>query len=80
MRAEKAARAQIDDLEHRIAEIRGQKVMSANRTHSSCGGFDPDLASIYGVTTARLNQEVERDQEHFPSDFVFRVTSAGTRL
>lgn len=65
MPAEKAARAQINRLEHLIYEIRGQKVM-----------LDADLASVYGVTTARLNQQVKRNQERFPSDFVFQVTNA----
>lgn len=40
--------------------IRGQKVI-----------LDADLARIYGVTTARLNQQVNRNQKKFPPDFMF---------
>ncbi len=36
--------------------------------------LDSDLARIYGVTTARLNQQVKRNQERFPDDFVFQLT------
>jgi hypothetical protein len=36
--------------------------------------LDSDLARIYGVTTARLNQQVKRNQERFPEDFVFQLT------
>ncbi len=43
-----------------ILFIRGQKVM-----------LDADLAALYGVTTKRLNEQVKRNQERFPLDFVF---------
>src|SRR2546422_9959937 len=46
-----------------IRLIRGQKVI-----------LDSDLAKIYGVRTARLNQQVNRNLERFPSDFMFRLT------
>jgi hypothetical protein len=36
---------------------------------------DADLAVIYGVTTARLNQQVRRNQERFPEDFAFSLTA-----
>ena len=36
--------------------------------------LDADLAQIYGVTTARLNEQVRRNTERFPSDFVFQLT------
>ena len=32
------------------------------------------MARIYGVTTARLNQQVNRDLEKFPGDFTFQLT------
>jgi ORF6N domain len=64
MASEKAATLEIDRLENFIYEIRGQKVM-----------LDAGLASVYGVTTARLNQQVKRNQERFPGDFVFQLTS-----
>lgn len=46
-----------------IFTFRGEKVI-----------LDSDLASIYGVTTARLNQQVKRNKKKFPNDFVFRLT------
>jgi hypothetical protein len=36
--------------------------------------LDTDLARIYGVTTARLNQQVKRNQERFPPDFMFQLS------
>jgi ORF6N domain len=35
--------------------------------------LDSDLAQLYGVTTSRLNEQVKRNLERFPSDFVFRL-------
>jgi hypothetical protein len=45
--------------------IRCQKVM-----------LDSDLAAIYGVTTAQLNQALRRNRERFPGDFAFRLSFA----
>jgi hypothetical protein len=45
--------------------IRGQKVM-----------LDSDLAAIYGVTTAQLNQALRRNRERFPADFAFKMSPA----
>lgn len=52
-------------VEERILVIRGQKVM-----------IDSDLAEIYGVTTKRLNQQVKRNRNRFPEDFIFQITAA----
>ena len=52
-------------LETRILEFRGQKVM-----------IDSDLAELYGVTTKRLNEQVRRNIERFPKDFMFQLTAA----
>jgi hypothetical protein len=46
----------------RIYLIRGEKVM-----------LDSDLAELYGVTTAALNQAVKRNPERFPGDFMFQI-------
>ena len=51
-------------VERRILLIRGQKVI-----------LDADLADLYGVTTKRLNQQVNRNRLRFPEDFVFQLTS-----
>lgn len=54
----------IERIEHSIVVIRGKRVM-----------MDWDLAEIYGVTTKRLNQQVKRNEERFPEDFMFQLTS-----
>ncbi|HKC35945.1 MAG TPA: ORF6N domain-containing protein [Chitinophagaceae bacterium] len=50
-------------IQQKIFEIRGQNVM-----------LDFDLAALYGVETRRLNEQVKRNLERFPSDFMFRLT------
>jgi hypothetical protein len=37
--------------------------------------LDTDLAELYGVSVKRLNQQVKRNQERFPADFMFRLTA-----
>jgi len=54
-------RAGLDPL---ILSIRGQKVV-----------LDADLATLYGVPTKRLNEQVKRNAERFPPDFVFQLSS-----
>ena len=51
-------------IESKILLIRGQKVM-----------LDADLAELYGVETKRLNEQVRRNAERFPEDFMFRLTA-----
>lgn len=36
--------------------------------------LDAELAALYGVTTARLNQQVRRNLRRFPADFMFQLT------
>ena len=36
--------------------------------------LDRDLARIYGVSTARLNEQVTRNRGSFPADFMFQLT------
>lgn len=36
--------------------------------------LDRDLATIYGVSTGRLNEAVKRNLRRFPEDFMFRLT------
>ena len=47
----------------KIILIRGLKVM-----------IDKDLASLYRVSTKVLNQQVKRNRERFPEDFMFQLT------
>ena len=51
-------------VERTILLIRGHKVM-----------LDTDLAHLYGVTTKRLNEQVKRNRNRFPVDFMFQLTS-----
>ena len=52
-----------DQVEQNILLIRGHRVM-----------LDADLAELYGVTTKRLNEQVQRNKKRFPSDFMFQLT------
>ena len=36
--------------------------------------LDTELAALYGVTTKRLNEQVKRNVDRFPADFIFRLT------
>ena len=36
--------------------------------------LDRDLAAMYGVETRRLNEQVKRNIERFPEDFMFQLT------
>lgn len=53
----------IEDITSKIYEIRGQKVM-----------LDSDLANLYQVESKRLNEQVRRNIERFPSDFMFQIS------
>lgn len=50
----------VERIASRILLIRGQKVV-----------LDSDLAGLYGVTTKRLNEQVKRNRDRFPRDFMF---------
>jgi hypothetical protein len=51
-----------------ILELRGQKAL-----------IDSDLARFYGVTTSRLNEQVKRNPNRFPKDFMFQLTAEERR-
>lgn len=38
--------------------------------------LDSDLAALYGVPAKRLNEQVRRNKERFPEQFMFRLTDA----
>ncbi len=50
-------------IESLILSIRGRRVI-----------LDADLARLYGVTTARLNEQVRRNPDRFPADFMFSLS------
>jgi len=37
--------------------------------------LDADLARLYGVSTKRLNEQVRRNRDRFPGDFMFQLTA-----
>ncbi len=49
---------------HKIHFIRGQKVM-----------LDDDLSDLYRVETKRLNEQVKRNADRFPKDFMFQLSA-----
>jgi len=61
---DKALIASVEQIESHIFLIRGQKVM-----------LDADLAELYEVETRRLNEQVRRNSERFPEDFMFQLTA-----
>ena len=54
---------QLQVIQSKIYEIRGQKVM-----------LDFDLASLYGTETKYLKRSVKNNLKRFPSDFMFELT------
>jgi predicted AAA+ superfamily ATPase len=38
--------------------------------------LDSDLAALYGVTTKRFNEQVRRNRERFPMDFLMQLTDS----
>ena len=38
--------------------------------------IDADLATLYGVSTKRLNEQVKRNADRFPGDFMFELNAA----
>jgi len=61
----KKAIALVRQTESKIQIIRGQKVI-----------LDMDLAELYGVSVKQLNQQIKRNADRFPSDFLFRLSHA----
>jgi len=53
----------LEQIENLIHVIRGKQVM-----------LDHDLARLYGVDTKRLNEQVKRNIERFPEDFMFQLS------
>ena len=55
-------------IEQLIQTVRGRRVI-----------LDTDLAIIYGVLTWRLNEQIKRNKERFPADFMFTPTMEENR-
>lgn len=54
----------VDHIARSILILRGKRVL-----------LDSDLAALYGVETRRLNEQVRRNHERFPADFIFELTN-----
>ncbi len=53
----------VERIENSILLVRGEKVL-----------LDRDLAKLYGVKAIALRQQVTRNIDRFPEDFMFRLT------
>ena len=62
-KVETAAIQPVEQIESLIITVRGKQVI-----------LDRDLARLYGVETKRLNQQVQRNIERFPEDFMFQLS------
>ena len=63
MSVRKSEMALVKPVESRILILRGHKVI-----------LDSDLAELYGVPAKRLNEQVKRNAERFPADFMFQLS------
>ncbi|TLY96193.1 MAG: ORF6N domain-containing protein [Gammaproteobacteria bacterium] len=63
--AKRSALVPVHDITRAILILRGRRVI-----------LDRDLAAIYGLTTGRLNEQVRRNRERFPEDFMFQLTAS----
>lgn len=59
--------AVVRHVERAIFVLRGQRVI-----------LDEDLGRLYGVPVGRLNEQVKRNRERFPSDFMFQLAKEET--
>jgi hypothetical protein len=63
-KAERAIPVVVKQIGRSILILRGQRVI-----------LDRELAAIYGFTTKRLNEQVMRNRDRFPEDFMFQLTA-----
>jgi hypothetical protein len=64
MAAKSLALVPVEHITRAILVLRGHKVL-----------LDSELAALYGVTTKRFNEQVRRNRERFPEDFMFQLTA-----
>ena len=57
----------IESISRAILVLRGHRVL-----------LDAELAALYGVSTKRFNEQVRRNCERFPADFMFRLNAEET--
>jgi hypothetical protein len=54
----------VEHITRAILVLRGHRVL-----------LDAELAALYGVTTKRFNEQVRRNRERFPADFMFQLNA-----
>ena len=54
----------VEDISRAILVLRGHRVL-----------LDAELATLYGVSTKRFNEQVRRNRNRFPADFMFQLTA-----
>jgi hypothetical protein len=64
IKAQDTAAVPVERIIGSILILRSQRVL-----------LDADLATLYGVETRRLNEQVRRNIERFPKDFIFELTA-----
>ncbi len=64
MQAKVPAPAPVAHITRAILVLRGHRVL-----------LDTELATLYGATTKRFNEQVRRNRERFPADFMFQLTA-----
>jgi hypothetical protein len=62
-KVERHSPLRVEQITHTILLLRGQRVI-----------LDAELAALYDVTTKRLNEQVNRNADRFPRDFMFRLS------
>src|SRR5690349_21146196 len=60
----KTALVLANKVDSKIQVLRGQRII-----------LDSDLAELYGVPVRQLNQQIKRNADRFPADFLFRLSS-----
>ena len=58
------AQVPTEEITRAILVLRGHRVL-----------LDSELASLYGATTKRFNEQVRRNRKRFPADFMFQLTA-----
>ena len=64
----RASTVAVEDISRAILVLRGHKVL-----------LDTELAALYGVSAKRFNEQVRRNRNRFPVDFMFQLTAEESR-
>ena len=67
-RSSRTVAVPVEGISRAIIFLRGHKVL-----------LDTQLAALYGVSTKRFNEQVRRNRQRFPADFMFQLTAEESR-